>query len=190
MSENDRLRIELAAARDEIRRLMEENERLRSARTESVSVSAHRSQRAPMLFQVHDDSLPRVNSASGPTEKIALFRSLFSGRTDVFAQRWENATTGKSGWSPATLDGQWSRTPRRYTTLDDSVVADHLSGRITAGVYPLIDGDRCCFLACDFDKGSWHLDALAYLEVCRDSGVPACLERSRGGVLLAGGSRV
>ena len=48
-------------------------------------------------------------------------------------------------------------------------------------LYPLIDGDRCCFLACDFDKGSWLLDALAFLEVCDDFGVPACLERSRSG---------
>jgi hypothetical protein len=48
-------------------------------------------------------------------------------------------------------------------------------------VYPLIDGDRCCFLACDFDKGSWILDALAFLEVCNSTGVPAGLERSRSG---------
>jgi superfamily II DNA or RNA helicase len=48
-------------------------------------------------------------------------------------------------------------------------------------VYPLIDGDRCCFLACDFDKSSWILDALAFLEVCNSTGVPAGLERSRSG---------
>ncbi len=70
---------------------------------------------------------------------------------------------------------------RRYVPMDDAVVGAHLSGRITAGLYPLIDGDRCCLLACDFDKGSWLLDALAFLEVCDDFGVPACLERSRSG---------
>ena len=33
----------------------------------------------------------------------------------------------------------------------------------------------------DFDKGSWLLDALAYLEACHAHGVPATLERSRSG---------
>ena len=33
------------------------------------------------------------------SEKIAIFRRLFSGRTDVFPRRWESAK-GKSGYSP------------------------------------------------------------------------------------------
>jgi hypothetical protein len=36
-------------------------------------------------------------------------------------------------------------------------------------------------LACDFDSGSWVLDALAYLDACHRVGVPAALERSRSG---------
>lgn len=34
-------------------------------------------------------------------EKVALFRSLFRGRTDVFPIRWESKSTGKSGYAPA-----------------------------------------------------------------------------------------
>ena len=34
-------------------------------------------------------------------EKVALFRRLFRGRTDVFPIRWESKTSGKSGYSPA-----------------------------------------------------------------------------------------
>jgi hypothetical protein len=33
----------------------------------------------------------------------------------------------------------------------------------------------------DFDKGTWALDALAYLDACHANGVPAVLERSRSG---------
>jgi len=33
--------------------------------------------------------------------KVALFRSLFRGREDVFPRRWENAKKHKSGYSPA-----------------------------------------------------------------------------------------
>jgi hypothetical protein len=46
---------------------------------------------------------------------------------------------------------------------------------------PLLRGDMCRLLACDFDKGSWVLDALAYLDACHANGVPAVLERSRSG---------
>ncbi len=35
------------------------------------------------------------------TEKVALFRRLFRGRTDVYPIRWESKTTGKSGYAPA-----------------------------------------------------------------------------------------
>ena len=34
-------------------------------------------------------------------EKVALFRGLFRGRTDVFSVRWEGKTSGKSGYTPA-----------------------------------------------------------------------------------------
>ncbi len=33
--------------------------------------------------------------------KIALFRRLFRGRAEVFPVRWENAKTGRGGYSPA-----------------------------------------------------------------------------------------
>ncbi|MFP3882151.1 MAG: TOTE conflict system archaeo-eukaryotic primase domain-containing protein [Actinomycetota bacterium] len=36
-------------------------------------------------------------------------------------------------------------------------------------------------MACDFDKGTWLLDALVYLDVCHSPQVPAVLERSRSG---------
>jgi superfamily II DNA or RNA helicase len=57
----------------------------------------------------------------------------------------------------------------------------HLHGRATIGIYPLLPGDTCTLLACDFDKGTWLLDALAYLDACHANGVPAALERSRSG---------
>lgn len=180
-AEVERLRVELIATRAEIARLEGENERLRGARGESATTSAHRSQRAPRLFLSAEEAQVGIDGSAPPEDKIRLFRSLFAGRADVYAQRWENPSTKKAGWSPVTLDGRRAQAPRRYAPLDDPVVGAHLSGRITAGVYPLIAGDRCCFLACDFDKGSWALDALAFLEVCNDVGVPACLERSRSG---------
>ena len=44
---------------------------------------------------------PGISIGSTAAEKIALFRRLFSGRTDVVPLRWENQKTGKSGYLPA-----------------------------------------------------------------------------------------
>ena len=124
---------------------------------------------------------PRVDVSSSDAEKVALLVSLFGARPDVYAVRWESASTGKSGWSPATRGG-WSRRPARdYLPLTEEVFAAHLRGEVAVGIYPLLPGDRCALLACDFDKGSWALDALAYLDACHANGVPAALERSRSG---------
>ena len=176
-----RLQAELATARAQIARLEEENDRLRSARSDLAGSEAHRSQRTPRLFVPVDEAPVGVDRSSARQDKVRLFRSLFAGRADVYARRWENPATRRSGWSPVTLDRRSTQTASRYAPMDDSVIDAHLSGRIAAGVYPLIDGDRCWFVACDFDKGSWLLDALAFLEVCNEAGVPACLERSRSG---------
>jgi hypothetical protein len=47
-----------------------------------------------------------ITVESSAAEKIALFRRLFSGRTDVFPVRWENRKTGKSGMLlPARMNG-------------------------------------------------------------------------------------
>ena len=45
-------------------------------------------------------SLEPVSKKSSPQEKMNLFKSLFIGREDVFALRWSNAKSGKSGYSP------------------------------------------------------------------------------------------
>jgi superfamily II DNA or RNA helicase len=41
--------------------------------------------------------------------------------------------------------------------------------------------ETCWFLAIDFDKKTWQEDVVAFLEVCREMGVPTVLERSRSG---------
>ena len=50
------------------------------------------------------------------------------------------------------------------------------------GLYPLLDGDRCWWLAADFDGPAAMLDALVYLKAARALQVPAALEVSRSGV--------
>lgn len=178
---------ELAEARAENERITGENARLRGllgldTRPPVQAVAVVGS--VPRLFG--DELLAeRVDAGSPPEAKLALYQSLFAGRSDVYATRWENPRSGGSGWSPA-VHGGWAQAsrssrPREYLPLTDEVIAQHLAGGQTIGLYPLLPGDACQLLACDFDGGGWALDALAYLDACTGNGVPAALERSRSG---------
>lgn len=70
---------------------------------------------------------------------------------------------------------------RTFLPLTDAAVENHLLGKGTIGVYPLLPDETCWFLAIDFDKKSWQEDARAYLDTCAAMSVPASLERSRSG---------
>ena len=62
------------------------------------------------------------------------------------------------------------------------VFLDHLQGRHTIGVYPLLKDESCRFLAADFDKESWLDDVAAFVvDTCRAIGIPTAVERSRSG---------
>ena len=45
---------------------------------------------------------PTVDKEERARQRIALFRSLFHGREDVYARRWENAD-GRQGYMPAVV---------------------------------------------------------------------------------------
>jgi superfamily II DNA or RNA helicase len=125
--------------------------------------------------------------------KVALFRTLFRGRSDVYPVRWEGKTSGKSGYAPACAN-EWRAgvcekprikcgdcAHRVLQPLTDAVIYDHLAGEHTVGVYPLLEGDTCHFLAVDFDEADWREDAKAFIQSCTELGVSAALEISRSG---------
>jgi superfamily II DNA or RNA helicase len=70
---------------------------------------------------------------------------------------------------------------RELVPLTDQVIANHLDGKFTAGIYPLLKDDSCYFLAVDFDKQSWVEDIVAFCETCQSLNIPVTLERSRSG---------
>ncbi len=173
---------ELEDAKREATRLREENDRLRTLL--GMPTPDERLPQALVegtLFPTREP-LPDVDAHSPMAGKVELVRTLFRARDDVYAVRWTSARTGKSGYSPAVAGG-WSRRDqsRDNLPLTDEVIEDHLFGSSTVGLYPLLKGDTCWFLACDFDGPGWALDALAYLASCREEGIPAALERSRSG---------
>jgi hypothetical protein len=106
-----------------------------------------------------------VHRRSPEDDKVAFFGALFAARTDVYAVRFDNQRTGKSGWVPA-VRGGWQKgvrhEDRKYLPLTSAVLAAHLLGEVHIGLYPLLDGDKCWWLAADFDGPEAMLDALMY----------------------------
>jgi hypothetical protein len=126
-----------------------------------------------------------VHGGSAPEEKVAFFGRLFAARSDVYALRYDNRRTGKAGWIPAARGGfhkDVRHGERHYLPLTAEVLAAHLSGKMHIGLYPLLDGDSCWWLAADFDGPDAMIDALMYLKAARALQVPAALEVSRSGV--------
>ena len=140
-----------------------------------------------------------VRQQSAPAAKIALFRSLFRGREDVYPRRFESRRTGKSGYAPACAN-EWVRgicekprikcaacAHRRFLPVTEDVIRWHLSGvdaecqPFVAGVYAMLQDETAFFLAVDFDKQGWRDDAAAFRETCHQMGLTAALERSRSG---------
>jgi len=175
-----------AAMETELGVLRAENARLRGLLGLDDRAGPPTSAWKPTLFTAEDRAAPvamPVDRRSPPEAKVALFRSLFAGREDVHALRWDNERTGKAGWGPA-VRGGWANTrrpDREYLPYTNEVIERHLAGAIHAGLYPLLRGDTCRLLACDFDGPGWALDALAYYDAARAAGIPAALERSRSG---------
>ena len=180
-------------------RLKEQNQALKARLgiAELPALAAGREDHAPHTAAGPQeyDSLPRpaVSNASDVTDKIALFMSLFKGRDDVYAKRWEGKRDHKSGYSPTCLN-EWEKgtclKPRgtcahcdhkAYASLDQGAVKKHLLGETVIGMYPMLPDDTCWFLAIDFDKGEWQKDISVLVAVCRETNIPVAVERSRSG---------
>ncbi len=140
-----------------------------------------------------------VTNTSSAESKIALFRSLFQGREDVYPARFESQKTGRSGYSPACAN-EWVRglcektrvkcaacPHRKLLPVTDEVIRWHLSGMdergrpFVMGVYPMLLDETCRFLAVDFDGDEWRSDAKAVLGICNNHSLTGALERSRSG---------
>jgi len=127
-----------------------------------------------------------------PEQKIAIFKSLFRGRTDLFAARWQNKQ-GRNGYSVA-CSNEWVQgvcnkprvkcqdcSHRQFKELTDQELYRHLSGQQIVGLYPLLADNTCYLLAADFDKEDWQEAVKAMSEACKQYNIPHTVEISRSG---------
>lgn len=174
---------------DELRRLREENARLKELLTQHGIAWEEPTLPGPVHASTES---ARTTTHFTTEDKVTLFRRLFRGREDVYPERWESAK-GTSGYSPA-CGNEWRPgichkprvkcidcKQRRLLPVTNQVIYDHLAGTQTIGVYPLLSDDSCYFLAADLDKADWREDAKAFLQSCRELGITAALEISRSG---------
>lgn len=134
----------------------------------------------------------QVTNANPPQDKINLFMSLFRGREDVFAKKWQGKE-GRSGYSPVCLN-EWVKgicsKPRikcsdcpnkEYGVFDESAVDRHLRGKAIYGIYPMLTDETCFFLAMDFDDDGWQEDIKVLRSICTKMNIPIAVERSQSG---------
>ena len=134
-----------------------------------------------------------INNKSDSALKIRLFMSLFKGRDDIYAIKWENKKKAKSGYSPVCLN-QWQKglcgkpkipcskcENKAYAMLDERVYENHLRGNLIAGIYPMLPDENCYFLAMDFDDEDWQKDVAIIGETCSEFDIPMAIERSQSG---------
>ena len=123
---------------------------------------------------------------------VDIFKSLFKGREDVFAVRWEKGN--KSGYMPAYFYDPYhlrahkmnggtfqNYNEKSHLKLTYEQIQKHLDGLQQIGVYPLLEENNSWFIAADFDKANWQDEAIAFLNACKEKQIPAYLERSRSG---------
>lgn len=134
----------------------------------SIQKQSHNSNtiNQPILFEKNRQDYTEVSNTSPKEDKIALYMSLFKGRNDVYAKRWENKK-GQSGYSPV-CSNEWvfgiCNKPKikcsqcfnkSYSVLNAEVIEQHLLGEIVIGIYPMNLDETCSFLVMDFDKAGW-----------------------------------
>ena len=141
-----------------------------------------------------------VTSASPARDKLELFRSLFTGRKDVYAHGYRRKDGG-IGYTPACAN-EWKPGicpkaahqrvkcaecgNRIFPELSDAAIIAHFKGkddrfRDVLGQYVL---DRNCntrVLVIDFDKADWKEATNAVRLVAKRRGINAAVERSRSG---------
>lgn len=143
---------------------------------------------------IQKNEYTQISNTSSPEDKIKLFMSLFKGRGDVYAKRWQNKE-GKSGYSPVCIN-EWIKgicykpkikcsdcENRKYAVLDTNAINKHLRGIQVLGIYPMIIDESCHFLAIDFDDEGWEKDITILREICEDRKIPFAVERDRKSVV-------
>ncbi|OLN27143.1 Type III restriction enzyme, res subunit:DEAD/DEAH box helicase, N- terminal [Desulfovibrio sp. DV] len=121
--------------------------------------------------------------AHDSNDLISLYRSLFRGREDVFAEYFEYIKSSGEvdrGYRPVLIQNS-----KEYQPLTDELLQKHFRGETILGLYPLLENSCCYFIAADFDNHtgneSPYDDMLLYVNGLKELGIEAYVLKSRSG---------
>jgi hypothetical protein len=109
-------------------------------------------------------------------QQLELYMSLFRGRTDLYARRWEKE--GRSGYSPA-YEFNWDEfmahkgrggsikdfENKKLLPLSKDIIKKHLLGQHVVGIYPILPDNTSYFIAADFDGENWLADSKSFIRL-------------------------
>jgi len=151
---------------------------------------------------------PTITKAADTIDKATFLLNLFNGMKDVYAVRRWNNETGKAAYSPRCMNfwtgqclkkkhkdkGNRGERPdcskceaRFYEELTPELVVvrqlknPDIHGQNAIGIYPMLPGNVCCFMAIDLDEETWQQDSLSLANAARVSGFQMAIERSFSG---------
>ena len=189
LDKNKILEEENRTLKNEITRLRMFLQREASLSVQDFAVVHERTNAVSEKESKNDETIPVISKHSSSHEKIALFLSLFRGRSDVCAKRWKN----EPGYSPYCYNDFKAgicQKPRlkcakcensAFAPLNQEEIKKHLVGKHVLGLYPLTSDDTCYLLVMDFDKSTWKEDIAVVKRLCRKNMIPVYAERSRSG---------
>ena len=150
-----------------------------------------------------------IQSEEITRKHVSYFFSYFWGRMDVYAKRFQNKKTGKSGyfpqcgnfWTPGICPKvggnkiKCSECPnKKWKKLEAEDIYNHILGQKedcsdVIGVYPLFPDGTCRFLVFDFDvhdnehdvDNRFKDEVDAVRSICKTYGFHCLVERSRSG---------
>ncbi len=145
----------------------------------------------PKFYSLEVHEFGRMLAVPEQEQNISLYRSLFRGREDVYANRWFNQKLNQYSYSPTYI---WQQEPsdkgkvaidehgnRLYRPLTDDKIRRHLNGQDFLGIYPILKDETCYFVALDFDKKEWKTAAVGLCHIAKSFDIEVHLERSQSG---------
>lgn len=127
-------------------------------------------------------------------EKISIFKSYFKGNSEAFVEKYykkdgskgyfvvcKNKNTSLCKIKPGVIKPCSNCLNKQYAKLKDEYLYEHMKGIKSYGIYPIIDNDKCFFLAIDFDDDEFEKAAIAYKNECKKLGIDAVIELSQSG---------
>ena len=126
-------------------------------------------------------------------EKINIYASYFRGREDVYAVKYLDKKDNKKKYTPVCQNafsvmcdkskylGCRECPHKVYLGITHNNLIEHFTGKKSYGIYPMLDGDKCYFLAVDFDDGKYFNSALCFKNNCAKYGIDCAIEISQSG---------